>query len=188
MKEYRNVTKTKKAIRGVFTDMLNEKQDITKISVNALCERADVAKSTFYYHYVDIYAVAEEFENELIDALSQAIDAFQADRMADVAYYVGKVTEFLKENEEMYRKVICADITGPFIEKLKNIIEKKIFSQIAGYPFSSDPTQRRIQTRVFTNACIDTVADYFRGTLQCSLDEIAAVVLQMIEKITDGGD
>ena len=73
MKPYRNAERTKKWIRRAFTELMAEKKDIEKISVTELAERADISKTTFYYHYEDIYAVAEEFENELIDALSAAL-------------------------------------------------------------------------------------------------------------------
>lgn len=66
MKQYRNAERTKKWIRRAFIELISEKKTIDKITVNELAERADITKTTFYYHYDDIYAVAEEFENELI--------------------------------------------------------------------------------------------------------------------------
>lgn len=183
MKEYRNVKKTKKIIRLTFIDMLNERRAFNKITVNELCERADIAKSTFYYHYTDIYAVAEEFENELISALSDTINGLRTDSEADFGYYFGQIMEFLKANEENYRKIICSDSTGPFIDKLKSIIAKKIFSQPINLPFSSQPGERLIQIRFFTNACVDTVADYFRGLIPCTLEEIGSVVIQSVKSL-----
>lgn len=50
-----------------------EKGDIAGITVAELARRADISKTTFYYHYEDIYAVAEEFENELVAVLSAVL-------------------------------------------------------------------------------------------------------------------
>ena len=66
MKQYRNAVRTEKWIRRAFIELISEKKTLNKITVNELAERADITKTTFYYHYDDIYAVAEEFENELI--------------------------------------------------------------------------------------------------------------------------
>ena len=66
MKQYRNAERTEKWIRRAFIELISEKKTLNKITVNELAERADITKTTFYYHYDDIYAVAEEFENELI--------------------------------------------------------------------------------------------------------------------------
>ena len=76
-KEYRNVIRTKKMIRNAFTELLEEKKEIENISVSELSERADLSKSTFYYHYPDIYAVAEEFETELIEKLLNILDKIE---------------------------------------------------------------------------------------------------------------
>ena len=59
-REYRNSTRTKKMIRTAFAELIGEKKMISNISVSELAERADIAKSTFYNHYEDIYAVADE--------------------------------------------------------------------------------------------------------------------------------
>ena len=61
--ENRNVRKSKKAIQKAFAELLSEKNDINKITVKELVERADISKSTFYSHYQDIYSVKEEFED-----------------------------------------------------------------------------------------------------------------------------
>ena len=70
-REYRNSIKTKKAIRQAFTEILGEKRSIGSITVSELTERADIAKSTFYNHYDDIYAVAEELQQELMSKLEE---------------------------------------------------------------------------------------------------------------------
>ena len=59
--------KTKKLIKRVFAEMLSEKRELGKISVSELCNRAEISRGTFYSHYDDIYCVAEDYENEIID-------------------------------------------------------------------------------------------------------------------------
>ena len=54
MAVYRNSLKNKKAIQKAFADLLLEKNDINKITVKEIVERADISKSTFYAHYQDI--------------------------------------------------------------------------------------------------------------------------------------
>ena len=58
--------KTRKLIRKTFAEMLSEKKEMSKISVSELAKRADINRGTFYSHYDDIYAVAEDYENELL--------------------------------------------------------------------------------------------------------------------------
>ena len=78
------------------------------ITVGELAERVDIAKSTFYNHYDDVYTVAEEFENELIAKLSAVLDEIELERSSEYESYFRKVIEFLKVNEDIYRKAITS--------------------------------------------------------------------------------
>lgn len=121
MKVYRNAARTKQWIRRAFTELMAEKKDINKITVTELAQRADISKTTFYYHYEDICAVAEEFENELIDQLTDVLSQLQTVTTAealDFGYYARGIITFLKENEESYRMVLGASTPQLFVEKL----------------------------------------------------------------------
>ena len=92
-------------IRSAFVELLGEKKNMETITVGELAERADTAKSTFYNHYDDVYAVAEEFENELIAKLSAVLDEIELEKSSEYESYLKKIIEFLKANEDIYRKV-----------------------------------------------------------------------------------
>ena len=89
----------------------------------------------------------------------------------------------MKENEDIYRKLIRATDTKYFLEKLKLIMSKKVFEGYAVFPFSDDPRVRQVQVRFFTNACVDTIADYFEGRTDASLEEIGMIMLDIISKL-----
>ena len=95
-------------IRVAFVELLGEKKSIEGITVGELAERADIAKSTFYNHYDDVYAVAEEFENELIGELSAALDEIEVQNATEYEDYIRKVIGFLKKNEDIYRKAVTS--------------------------------------------------------------------------------
>lgn len=121
MKVYRNAARTKQWIRRALTELMAEKKDINKITVTELAQRADISKTTFYDHYEDICAVAEEFENELIDQLTDVLSQLQTVTTAealDFGYYARGIITFLKENEESYRMVLGASTPQLFVEKL----------------------------------------------------------------------
>ncbi len=61
----RRVKRTRKAIKDAFLT-LSQNQDINKIKVSELAELADINRKTFYLHYVDIFGVLEEIQNEFI--------------------------------------------------------------------------------------------------------------------------
>ena len=182
-KEYRCVTRTKKMIRVAFVELLGEKKNMETITVGELAERADIAKSTFYNHYDDVYAVAEEFENELISELSATLDEIEVKNATEYEDYIRKVIGFLKENEDIYRKAVTSSDVRFFIEKLKSIISKKVFEESAVLPFSQNKAERYAQIRFLTNACVDTMVDYFKGTLDMTLDEVGELIISFLNRL-----
>ena len=182
-KEYRSVTKTKKRIRAAFVELLGEKKHIESIAVTELAARADIAKSTFYNHYSDVYAVAEEFENELTDQFSAAFEKMSHQSETEYEGTIRKLIEFLKENEDIYRRAMLSSDVKFFIEKLKSVIAKNAFENSVSLPFSTNKSKRYVQIRFLTNACVDTMVDYFRGAFAMSLDDVGTIIINFLKKM-----
>ncbi len=185
-KPYRNAERTKRWIRKAFTELIAEKKDIEKITVSELAERADISKTTFYYHYEDIYAVAEEFENELIDRLTESLAEFgkeSSPEAADFRLYARGIISFLKENEESYRIVMGASSPRLFAEKFKKIIARKVTENVSHSHFTQDPRIWEVQICFLSSACVDVIIEYFRGSFSVSFDDVSDVIIDAVEKL-----
>lgn len=64
-KQDRRVKKTKKAFQTALLKLLTEKE-LRDISIRQLCDKADLSRMAFYYHYSDIFELYEETENSFI--------------------------------------------------------------------------------------------------------------------------
>lgn len=182
-KEYRNSTRTKKMIRSAFVDLIEEKKLISSITVSELAERADIAKSTFYNHYEDVYSVADEIMKELMAELDEIIDAMEADNTKDYRIYIKRIFGFVKENQDIYSKVVSSPDALFFIDKIKRVVSDRVLTKINSPLLSKNPTFRHVQINFVANACVDTMVDYFRGNLDMTLDELETNVIQILERI-----
>ena len=182
-KEYRNSTRTKKMIRAAFAELIGEKKIISNISVAELSERADIAKSTFYNHYEDIYAVADEMYRELIESLNDAIDAMESDTSGDYKLYLERIFDFIEENEDLYRKVINSPEAVFFIDKVKYVVSKRAFANKSFFEDVKMKPIRMVQVQFLTNACVDTMVDYFRGNIDMEFDDFKRFVLEFIDRM-----
>lgn len=72
----RRVRKTKRAIQQAMIDLLRERS-FEEVTVQAIAERADIHRGTFYSHYFDKYDVIERWEREIFEQLEQI--AFQTE-------------------------------------------------------------------------------------------------------------
>ena len=76
MKHDLRYTKTEKAIRKTFHELLQEK-DIRRITVKELAERAEINKTTFYAHYETLPDLVNTLEAENIDYIIDNLDQVQ---------------------------------------------------------------------------------------------------------------
>ncbi len=60
--------KTQNSIHEAFYK-LRKKLPLEKIRVNELCQMAQINKSTFYRHYLDVYDLSNALESEIIEAV-----------------------------------------------------------------------------------------------------------------------
>lgn len=170
-------------IRAAFVDLIEEKKVIANISVAELAERADIAKSTFYNHYDDIYAVADELLKDLIGSLEVIIDAMDADKTADYHIYIRRIFSFLKENEELYRRVSGSPDAIYFIDRIKHIITKRVFSNVNSPFLSQNKTERYVQISFLANACVDIMVDYFKGNIDMPFDDFENTIMGILDKM-----
>ena len=182
-KEYRNSQRTKRMIRKAFAELIGERKMLSEITVSELAERADIAKSTFYNHYDDIYAVAEELLRELISGLDGIMDAMEADSTNDYRVYIRSIFAFLKENEELYRKVADSPDAVFFIGRIKQYLSKRAFANIKSPALSKNKTERYVQIRFYANACVDTMVDYFKGDIDMSFDDMEKTIMALLDRM-----
>ena len=79
--ENRRVRMTKALIKNALLELL-EQQELTNITVTAVCEAADVHRSTFYKYYTDTADLMKEIEQDLMDQIPKPHpDQTQAQRI-----------------------------------------------------------------------------------------------------------
>ena len=181
-KEYRNSTRTKKMIRSAFVDLISEKKLISNITVAELAERADIAKSTFYNHYDDVYGIADEILRELISELENIIDEMDANKTVDYRVYIKRIFAFIRENEDIYTKVAGSPDAIFFIDQIKHIVIDRVFSNINSPLLSKNKVERYVQISFLANACVDIMVNYFKGDIKMSFDDLEKTVMQILNK------
>ena len=72
----KRIRKSKKALREALVELLRE-QPFDRITVTELCSRADVSRITFYAHYEDKYALADEISCEMLQTARENFDVLQ---------------------------------------------------------------------------------------------------------------
>ena len=118
--------KTKNLIKKTFAELINEKKELSKITVTELVKRADITRSTFYTHYDDIYDVVNEYQMETIELLVSEDKVLNS--IQDIYNYFDEIFECLKKNEEIYKMLLVSNDSIAFLEELKKLAGEKIYN------------------------------------------------------------
>ena len=76
-KEYSCVKKTKKAFENALVE-LSKDHPFNKITVKMLCEKAELSRNAFYFHYADINDLLKSIEDSLAAEAENMLDSLKA--------------------------------------------------------------------------------------------------------------
>lgn len=152
--------KTRSLIKSTFAAMLSEKGEIGKITVTELVKRADINRGTFYSHYDDIYGVAEDYENELIDKF---FDETKMLNMQNIESFVDSFFDYIRKNSENY-KLLCRSNEFLFAaKKLTTIASKKFLEICYKDPKVTNKEHIELEINVFIEGLLCEYVKYCRG-------------------------
>ena len=64
-------------IHAAFAAMVEGKKPVSKITVREICERAQINRSTFYAHYMDVYDLFEKVESQMAQMFQENFRSFE---------------------------------------------------------------------------------------------------------------
>lgn len=161
--------KTKRLIKKIFAEMLSEKKNLSNISVSELCQRAELSRGTFYSHYDDIYGVAEEYENELIDAF------FDKARLIDsqsIMQFIDSIFEYIRQNDENYR-LLCMSNDSIFAAKKLTTVASKKLTELCEHDVRIKSCEYiEMEIQIFVEGLFCEYMKYCRGYSLVTLDDL----------------
>lgn len=183
MAEYKNVIRTKNSVRTAFYELMEEKGDINNIRIKELVDRAKISKSTFYSHYSDIYAVLNEFENEVVDTTIKEIREYFKNVEHTPDQYVHGLFVLLKKNESLYTKLLRNNANVKFLERLFDHTYNELYKYLSKkYPNVNIDTLK-FEITFITYGTITVLFNYFVGRLDFTLDEIELKIIYMLNSL-----
>ncbi len=178
--EYRSAIRSRKMIRESFLELLKEK-DISKITVTDIVNKADLNRSTFYAHYMDVRAITEEMENEVIDKMIEILEKFEFKNFFNnPTPLLLEVSRFLESNQDTYKILLKVNDAETFLKKLKKVFAEYMMSDTDIPEYLKDSKMVNLRISYFAGGIINMYQDWFNGNLDCSLNEIALEVSKLL--------
>ena len=178
--ENRRVRITKRMMKDALLELL-EQNELVDISVTALCEAADVHRSTFYNYYSDPADLLREIEQDFLDdipSLPEAIDQLDQEQLLEKneAFF-----DYVKENDRAFRILFDESKGSCFTSRL-------VATLCSGYiPVLRDVdevTAGYIRTYV-ANGTVGMMREWVNMGYPVSSKKIAEMMYFLSRRITD---
>lgn len=153
------IRKTYLALHNAFTELLEEKR-FEDFTVNELCDRAMIRRTTFYKHFADKYEYYAFYMKEIVATFQDRLDPDVPD--GDVSAYLIHMSRellwFTKQHEKLVRNVKNSSMFPMLLSILLDQI-------------SYDVTQvlRRSKQSVLDKSEVEGIAAFFAGGLSNTL-------------------
>lgn len=171
---YKNYIRSKNLIRDAFSQLIDQKRDITKVNVREIIAIAGISKSTFYCHYKNVYAIADEIEAELLAD-------FNAITKEDLV--VEKIVKTYKKNEKTFKLMYSTNHNEKFTFRLRDLLVDKVLKE-SNYLKNEEANARQFKTLLLVNCILFSTIDYLKGnTLEKDYDSIDKILKEVIEKL-----
>ncbi|MBQ6481450.1 MAG: TetR/AcrR family transcriptional regulator C-terminal domain-containing protein [Anaerolineaceae bacterium] len=115
--ENRRVRMTKRLMKEALLELL-EHQNLTSISVTAVCETADVHRSTFYNYYTDPANLLEEIETEFLNRIPTPPQVLDQQNQKTLLEATTDFFDFIQDNKKTIRILLSESSGSNFAVRL----------------------------------------------------------------------
>ncbi len=109
------------------------------VTIRDLCEHAMINRATFYRHYLDKYALLEEYMDSIYDLLDQPQDSADLDRSDFPPAGLVRLMEHLRSHADFYRAMLGPKGYPMFGERIRQYVEKRIRQTLPENALPSTP-------------------------------------------------
>ena len=122
--ENRRVRMSKRMMKDALMELLQQRE-LVNISVTAICETADVHRSTFYKYYKDPADLLRDMEQDnlnLIPTPSKDLESWDQEELLEktTAFF-----DYVKQNEGAYRVLLAESTSIDFAARLIDLLCSK---------------------------------------------------------------
>lgn len=180
MGENQRVKLTKKILKDTIVELL-KKKDIDHISVTAICDAAEINRTTFYRHYDSQFALMDDMVNDYVEIIKECNEAVSKDS-DDSDNAVLNVLTYLYEHREMNRFLIVnPGIVDELLNKLGGIPEENMHNALQIKKYSEFEQDMIIKYMMVGSGAI--IKKWIESGMKERPEEVANLLMTISRKI-----
>ena len=161
---------TKHMMKDALLELL-EQQKLVNISVTAICEVADVHRSTFYKHYTDQADLLRDLEQDYLDQVplpTQNADQLNEEELLTetTAFF-----DYVKDNEKAFRILLGESTSSDFAARLIDLLNSK-YAKVN----DNDEAAARYAYLYISNGTVGMLREWVNSDFPISSRELAEMM------------
>jgi AcrR family transcriptional regulator len=175
----RRVARTKAAIEDAFVQLVLE-HDYERVAVEDICDRADLARATFYSHYPNKEAVLFAVFNRLIEDLMERI-AYRSGPWNEVRRdAIQAAYAHAAEMPDLYKACLSdARTRRAYLSTLSRYAEQNYRDRLNA--LNKQPrVPVPVMARAFVGAHVAVMEAWLAGELEGDVDQLASMTLDLL--------
>ena len=176
-RENRRVQLTKRLMKDALLELL-EKHELSNISVTAICEAADVHRSTFYKYYKDPADLMRDLEQDYLNRIpfpSQPADLEHQELLLDETE---GFFDFVRQNERAFRVFFGESTSSAFAERLIELL-----CSVYTMPGDADETVSRYAHLYVANGTVGMLREWVNTDFPVGNREIAEMMYHFSTRV-----
>ncbi len=174
----RRVKYTKTMLKDSLVELLRD-QHVSTISIKALCEKADINRSTFYAHYKDQYDLLHQMEAEVMENVTMYLDKQTIGRNTERLpnHLLTHILEYARNNAELFQVLLS--------ENSDYLFQKDIIglSNIFSLQFNQkmDAKLKDYLKEFGTAGCISIFQKWLKEGMTESPEELSGLIVNVLQ-------
>jgi len=171
---------TKRALASALRELMDE-VPFDKIQVAHICERCDMNRKSFYYHFKDKYDLLNWiFDTEIISFAQRLKVTQEFDQRVEE---IREVCNYFYENRNFYRKALKVEGQNSFSEHFREYCEPILKFRLSNYLLGDDIDD--FELNLFTDASVCTIERWLLEKNCMTPDELVDRLLRLVRRSTE---
>ena len=177
--ESRRTRYTRAAMQDALIELLRD-QALGDITVKALCERADVNRSTFYAHYSSIEELLHDIEDDTMAWVTAALDQLmkQPDP-AGIEHIIERVCRYIADNRNHLQVLMSPKADVGFQQQLLELIYGRQSMVERMQTGAATPQEAQMRMRFAVSGSIGLIQHWLATDLAATPESVAHIIFTM---------
>ena len=171
---------TKRLMKDALLELL-EDRDLSGISVTAICEAADVHRSTFYKYYTEPSDLLRDIELDILGQIPAPPAILDRQGEESLLRATTAFFDYVKENERVFRVLFSESVNAGFSSRMVDLLCSQ---HIIGIENENEQSSRYLRLYI-ANGTVGMLREWIASGFSVSSQEIAKMMYFLSRKLTD---